>query len=147
MGMYNGGLKQTFIAAAEQHEGQTIFFLDGLGLYDWEEGYFQEGLLGLWDADRTFDAEKGDFFTYAQACINSRIAHLHKYQNPWLVDRNILWTLNNGGTAKSLNRRHRNSHDPVSNAQSHFAVSQWRWLYGYILLKDALRNIHCSDAG
>ncbi|MFD2761186.1 sigma factor [Lentibacillus juripiscarius] len=146
--MNNRGLEHSFCAAVAQHGEQIYFFVHEPGLSDWGGCCFQEGLFGLWEAHRTFDAGKGDFSTYAGECIKSRIQiHLQKRRVPWLIDRHLLQMLENGVAADSLNMRERKNHDPLSDTRMKFTVNQWKWLYGHVLLKDSLMNDHGQEAG
>lgn len=62
-----------FNTLVDEMKPYILSIIKKLNIYRDHEEYFQVGLIGLWDACRYYQPEKGTFKTYAYHCIYSQI--------------------------------------------------------------------------
>ncbi|SDJ23347.1 sigma-70 family RNA polymerase sigma factor [Salimicrobium halophilum] len=71
--------EKVFEEILKEHERRIYYFIHHLGIRDQGDEYYQEGLVALWEAYKTFDAAKGGFDTYANWKIkNAMIDRIRK---------------------------------------------------------------------
>lgn len=64
---------ESFDQLAEQYKLMIYKIIHSLHLYKNVEEFFQIGLIGLWEASKSFDCAKGDFTSYAYPFIKGRL--------------------------------------------------------------------------
>ncbi|WP_167751313.1 sigma factor [Lentibacillus salicampi] len=128
-------MKQSFLDHVKQYDGCIYFFARRLGLYDYCGTYFQEGLFGLWEAYRTFDAANGEFSAHAGAKIKSRLLDYWRqnHNRYWIgqqINSTLKWELH-----ENLRQVHRED-DPylLNGIRSKLTINQWKWLYVNVIL-------------
>ncbi|ASN04693.1 sigma factor [Virgibacillus necropolis] len=125
--------KMSFYEVAINFEEMIYFYIRELQIKQPYDDYFQEGLFALWVAHQTFDAEKGDFSTYANRKIKNRILNVKKRESSraykdLLVRESLL--------KQGVNIPILPVEDPYlwKAVQSKMTVNQWKWIYHYIIL-------------
>ncbi|HAQ06383.1 MAG TPA: RNA polymerase subunit sigma-24 [Bacillus bacterium] len=63
----------SFDQLAQQYEPMIHKIIRSLNIYKNKEEYFHSGLIGLWEAAKAFNPEKGEFTNYAYSYIKGQI--------------------------------------------------------------------------
>jgi RNA polymerase sigma factor (sigma-70 family) len=75
---------ESFDQLAEQYTAMIHKIIHSLHIYKNVEEFYQIGLIGLWEARKSFDVTKGDFTSYAYLYIKGRLlSELTKASNHW----------------------------------------------------------------
>lgn len=125
--------KVSFYEVAAEFEGMIYFHIHQLHIKQPYDDYFQEGLFALWKAHKMFDAEKGEFPTYANRRIRNGLLDVKKQESSrahkdMLVRQSIL--------KQGLDNPVKSFDDPYlwKAVQSKMTINQWKWIYQYIIL-------------
>lgn len=88
-------LVESFNELAKQYEPMIHNIINTLHIYKDREEYYQIGLIGLWDAMKNFDREKGHFSSFAYIYIKGRmlseLGKNHKQEKRMVCPKEEYW--------------------------------------------------------
>jgi RNA polymerase sigma factor (sigma-70 family) len=79
----------SFDQLVEQYNPMIHKIIQSLNIYKNQEEFYQTGLIGLWEANKFFDASKGTFTNYAYTYIKGKL--LTEMSNSNLLDERMLY--------------------------------------------------------
>lgn len=71
-------MKEPFEEVLEQYSPMIHHIIHSLHIYKNQDYYLQEGMIALWEATVTFEAEKGAFTSYAYSTIRGKLLNYLK---------------------------------------------------------------------
>ncbi|MEQ6376320.1 sigma-70 family RNA polymerase sigma factor [Bacillaceae bacterium S4-13-56] len=115
-----------------QYEPMVYHIMNRLGIRDYEQEFYQEGLLALWEAYRTYEESKGKFNTYAYSLIRNRLIDLIRSKSRKQEKLNqLVEELTYNCPSYTMNEEV----DPEfwRHLRSILTDNQWNWLIGSVL--------------
>ncbi|WP_371817586.1 sigma factor [Virgibacillus sp. MSJ-26] len=138
---------------------QRIYYqLHTLSINDTHQEYYQEGLVAMWNAYRTYHADKGLLATYFNYTIRYRLIDLlcqenrHKEKKKQYLQhmmsemdkRNFLYF---HSTCCVLKSQHSTLLDTLKwlNVKANLTENQWKWVKYYMIEGFSIRNIAAQE--
>lgn len=97
---------ESFEELARQFEPMIHNIMNTLHIYKNKDEYYQVGLIGLWNAMKNFDMERGNFSSFAYLNIKgymlNELGKNHKLEEKTILPKEEYWETAEGGYSQQL---------------------------------------------
>ncbi|NMD72713.1 sigma-70 family RNA polymerase sigma factor [Bacillus sp. DNRA2] len=118
---------ESFEELAETYKPMINKIMSSLHIYKNQEEYFQLGLIGLWEASKHFNEEKGSFLNYAYTHIKGRflseMTNQNKREERFYFPTDLFWD-----TVISLEQEREISHSDIAYLCKVLSEPERKWL-------------------
>lgn len=74
---------ESFDELVVQYQPMIHKIIHSLHIYRNQDEFYQTGLIGLWEATKSFDDKKGSFSNYAYTCMKGKMLYQMNQTNQW----------------------------------------------------------------
>ncbi len=145
----------SFEEIVEQNKRRIHYHMHALHIRDPHNEYYQEGLVAMWNAYRTYQPDKGPLSTYFNYVIRNRLIDLIRKNNreqvnmlDYIEHYKIAETdglYNTNGQVKypivSLPKRTINTEPLWNQIKNTLTIKQWTWLESFVVKDMSLQEI------
>ena len=148
-------MEKNFTHFFSQHEGRIRYQIHRIGITgEWYEEFYQEGLIGLWNAYKNYDNSRGEIGTYLNYKIRFCLMDLlrRKLKTKEKADQaleQMIAVISDGnihkGTEKQLIQftdiSIKENETFWKEVRSHLTEKQWKWVKYFIIAELSVKEI------
>lgn len=147
--------KSTFEEVLKQNERRIYYYIHKLNVKDPHQEFYQEGLVAMWNAYKTYEPDKGSLATYFNYMIRNRLIDLlrkkkrEKYAYEIIFREELQkidlgnYTRNKGTSSIIYDQPEIPTTDKYfwQHVKSNLTTNQWKWVYYYIIKDMTIKEI------
>lgn len=123
---------ETFEEVVKQYKLYIYHFLRKYGIHDNEGEFFQVGMIGLWQAWRSWDEDRASFSSYAYLCVRREILRLVERNSKSKARQQLLLEMVRPEDIIVVDQYHLEN-DLIKPMRKLLTEKQWIWVREYLL--------------
>ena len=145
----------TFEEILKQNERRIYYYIHKLNVKDPYQEFYQEGLVAMWNAYKTYHPDKGSLATYFNYMIRHRMIDLlrkkkREQQTDELIFQEEKQKIDLGNHTRKQDIStliHDQTDIPITDiyfwkhVKSNLTTNQWKWVYYYIIEDMTIKEI------